>query len=790
MGMPKKLCFTFIALLYFLPMVAQNSITGIVTDSARVPVPFAAVALLKTADSSIVKGSLTDANGKFVFDTLTAGHYLLKVADIGYAVQYSNIITVDGTQPHKKVALVLRSHGTMLGVINVAADKPFVEHKVDRSVYNIGSDDLMSGRNGAEVLQNLPGIMAPDNGDISVAGKTGTMILIDGRPTYLAGQDISEYLKSIDASQIERVEVITSPSSKYDAAGGAVINIVLKKDAKIGFHGNLTLVDRQAYYNSQYASANGNYRTKQWNIYGTTGVNTSHSYGNSEISRDFEAMTPEQLFNESSRSSNLGENYSGRLGADYMPDNNNTIGISANTYYSTYSGYNNNYTSVYNQSVYADSSTYTKGLSNSVNRHSSAYLDYTYKIDSTGKEFSASAGYNTLTNSPIQQNTIYYYDSTNDYLRLPAYFSIETPITINTASAQADCTLPFHNGSKFEAGIKAISQETDNNSQYWNNEQGIEILDTTRSNHFDFTENIFSGYGRYLGKLSKKINYSLGVRVENTEDKGIQHVSDSGFTRNYTNVFPNANINWNADSNNTFYIYYREGINRPNYSQLNPFLAYATPYSYYTGNINLQPSFYYNYGLSYSYKSLLGVTFEYSHTNNVIQSIWEENNNTHISYYLPMNIATGNSYFLFLNSYVHVAKWWTMMNYCNIYYSEFNGSVGGTNYGSAGVTWYVYSNNTFTITRQWKGEMNFSYNSASIYGFVTNQAWYNMNAAISKKIAKDRGVIKAGGMNLITPSSYASTQMIQNATVHSSSYWYPQTVYVSLSWKLGKIKPS
>jgi iron complex outermembrane receptor protein len=767
---------------------AQCSVSGKVTDSTGSPIPYAAIAILKPQDSSIVKGVLTNDTGKYVIDNILPGSYVLKIAATGFVERYSNIIKLDdGNALHMQV-FKLKNNGNNLKAVNVIADKPFAEQKMDRTVYNIGNNDMGSGKSATEILQTLPGVIAPEEGNISVAGKTGVMIMIDGRPTYLSGQDANDYLKSIDASQIDRIEIITSPSVKYDAAGSAIINIIMKKGANIGFHGNLSATDKQAYYNTGSGSFNANYRTKTWNFFGNGGLNSSHNFGDSYITRYFNDAIPRQVFQEYSVYTNYGYSPNGRFGIDFMPDDNQTIGVVANGSMSSYSSYNNHSIAMYSLNPSPDSSTDAVGTGVSSSSNLSYSLNYKYKIDSTGQEFSAVAAYNTSMSSPNSQLANYYYDSASTYMRAPYLFNQFIPHTTNTKSAQMDYTQPFGKKCKLEVGVKAAMGVTDNNAQYWTINQGEEVTDTTKSNHFNLAENIYSGYLNFSDQLSRKISFSLGIRAENTQDKGIQYVHDSVFTRNYYNAFPSNSASWKIDTNNTLSMSFGEHIYRPSYSELNPFLQYMNPYSYYAGNINLQPEITYDYRLTYSLKSLITVSADYTHTSNDINWLWEQNDITHISYDIPLNIASSDSYYGSISFYKVIKKIWTTTDYLSIHQSVYNGQAEGTSYGNGSISWSCSSYNTFAFKKGWRAELNFYYFAPSVYGFNTQPAFYALNATISKKIADERGAIKIGLSNILAAETYSTTQAYLNTNVHSTYYNYPRNATITLTWKLGKIK--
>src|SRR6185312_10040691 len=304
--------------------LAQAVIKGSVTDSLNIPVPYAAVGLFNTKDSSLVKGGLCNDSGVYTFENIKPGSYLIKVQVIGYSEQYSAIIKADSATNTVPV-MQMKGSGNNLKAVRVVADKPFMEHQADKIIFNVEGSVVSSGKNALEVLNDLAGVTADDNGNITVHGKGGVLVLVDDKPIYM---DLATYLKSIDASQIEKIEVITNPSAKYEASGKAVINIVLKKDKNLGLNGQFTSNYRQWTYAGFNENLNINYRTKKFNFFANTGVNFFHNYTTHTIN---ETIGDTRL-SENSPQINQGARDYSTAGIDFMPDNKQTITLSVDGY--------------------------------------------------------------------------------------------------------------------------------------------------------------------------------------------------------------------------------------------------------------------------------------------------------------------------------------------------------------------------------------------------------------------------------------------------------------------------
>ncbi|MGZ6555058.1 MAG: TonB-dependent receptor plug domain-containing protein, partial [Bacteroidia bacterium] len=270
----------FIFLLFYVNTNAQ--ITGKLSDSKN-NIPYCNVLLLKSTDSLLITGATTDSVGLFQLEIKDTGSFYIQVDYFGYKRWKSNTITI----PNKKYSLnlgtiMLEQDARSLKQIEVVAEKPFMEHKIDRTIYNIQNSIMGGGYNGLEVLKKLPGVTVNNNDEISVRGKSGVLLTIDGKTSYMSAADAANYLKSLDASQIEKIEVITNPSAKFDASGNAVINIVLVKDKNLGLNAQLYTGYSQGFYNSASVGGNANYRTKKFNFFANFNSYRFNSYNISD----------------------------------------------------------------------------------------------------------------------------------------------------------------------------------------------------------------------------------------------------------------------------------------------------------------------------------------------------------------------------------------------------------------------------------------------------------------------------------------------------------------------------
>ncbi len=782
--MVKRINFLILILLLTQNSFAQSIIKGTITDSTNAPLPYVAVGLMYVTDSAVVKSVLTDEAGIYIFSSIKQGNYFIKAQATGYAEQRSSSIKTDSGSTFQIPVMQLKSKGYNLKGVTVVADKPFMERREDRMIFNLENSIIATGKNGLEVLNQLPGVSASDNGVINVMGKGGVMVMVDDRPIHV---DIATYLKSIDASQIEKIEVITNPSAKYEAAGKAIINIVLKRDKNLGLNGEFTSSYRQATYANFSEILNINYRTKKWNIFGNFNENIFDNTSTHEITRTFSNNNiVQQVFTESAPNRYHGTVSSANIGFDYMPTKKQTLSFSVDGYLQAEHIHTYDNTVIYGQNSMVDSSLYIPIFR--TYKASQTVYDFNYKnkIDTAGKEFSADVQYGVYGSTENQQNPTYYYNSDGLYLRPSTQLNSSQITNISFGLAKADYTQPLGKNAKLEMGVQATYVSDDNNAEFYTVNKGSSVLDSTKSNEFNLTEDVFAAYLNYSQKLGKKLDFQLGIRCEDTYDKGIQYVHDTSFTRNYINPFPSAAINWVASANHTFSLSYSRRIDRPDFDALNPFIILIDPYTYTQGNIALLPQLSDHYELAYNYKNYLSVNLEHYYFSNVITPVYRQNDSTHVSYSTFGNLSSYSEYNIMVIASIPITKWWNTVTSVNVYHDNYYGTLFGTNVSRTHFSGQFKTLNTFTFKNKWNAEISFFYYTINLNGVSEIEPIYGLDAGIGKRFFNDRLNVKLAYSDILISQIDRVSSVYQNVNIQDKQYMGVNRLRFSLTWKFGK----
>jgi Outer membrane protein beta-barrel family/TonB-dependent Receptor Plug Domain len=551
--------------------------------------------------------------------------------------------------------------------VTVTGHRPLVEHLIDRTVINA---DALPGKEGStlmDLLEKSPGVTVEQN-TIQLQGRDGVTIYIDDKPTYLSGDALANYLRSLPASAVDRIELMTNPPAKYDAAGtGGVINIRLKRVREKGLNGNLTLNYIQGVYARTNNSLNLNIRQNKLNVAATFGYTLINNFTDINLSRDFDPAVISDIAPVFTQRSNLtyhAQNYSGRITADYYLTDKTTVGMVLSGLF-THSGNPTANTSILSSQDGQVDSTIIANNTNNRQFHNGAFnLNYRHDYDKKGSQLSLDLDY-IIYHTRIAQsfaNNSYYPDGT---LYEQTLQTGSLPSHIDIYSAKTDYTRVLSSGLRLSAGAKTSYTATDNIADYFDIESGTAAPDYNFTNHFLYSENINAVYINGA-KDYNRLSLQAGLRFENTIAYGHQlgnpEKPDSSFNRGYNSLFPTFYAKYKLDSATSQAIGFSVGrrIDRPNYASLNPFVSPLDKFTYNTGNPFLLPSYSVNCQLYYSYKHITA-TLYYIYIKDRVDGLIQIIN----GYYYSQPGNLGNSYDrgIELNADLDPAKWFNIHLY-------------------------------------------------------------------------------------------------------------------------------
>ncbi|MGH2553127.1 MAG: TonB-dependent receptor domain-containing protein, partial [Chitinophagaceae bacterium] len=747
--------------------------------------------------SSVAKISVADRSGNFVFEDIADGQYLVSITAVGHSKGFSETIEISPVKSNVVIKTIeLVPTPKTIGEVTVTAKKPLIEQKLDRTIVNVEASITAVGGSALEVLEKSPGVTVDKDGNISLKGKQGVIVMIDGRQSYLGGADLANLLKSMSASQLEQIEIMTNPPAKYDAAGNSgIINIKTKKNKQFGYNGSLTTGFTQGIYPRFNESANFNYRNGKVNVFTGLNYNRSNRRELLDISRNFlEESTKHilSIFDQHSKLSNSRYFYSAKAGLDYFVTKKTTVGFVLNGYYNPSTWISRTNTDILDPQnvLISQTNAYSQNDEKWKNFSANAYLKTV--LDSSGQELTTDIDYIQYRSTSEQPLISSYYNNTGQLTKIPDTLQGNLPQNITIYSAKTDYTKPLKKGAKFEAGIKTSYVKTDNNANYDTLRSGQMIHDFNRSNHFVYKENINAAYANFSTPLGKKWSGQFGLRLENTNAKGDQLTTGAQFRRNYTQLFPTAYLQYNANEKNQFVINYGRRINRPDYADLNPFIHFLDRYTFEQGNPDLKPQFSHNIELSHTYNGFLTTTLNYSHTNDIIQQVIEQREATNETFVKKANIAIQNQLGLSVTAFKQINKWWSGSIYANVANNRFKGIVNNENISIGITTLMTQVQQLFKWGKGWGAEVSGFYRTKGLEGVIFIEDIAQVDAGFSKTVLKGKGTVKLNFKDIFKGAVYTGYSKYGTVDARFKSVNDQRAVSLSITWRFnkGKLKAS
>ena len=776
----------------FLAMsVFAQQVTGNIKDQQGKALSGSTVSLLNAKDSSVVKLAASNNNGAYTFNGIKPGTYIVKISHVGYAPVYSDRFEYSGAGDMNVSALqVSKTTGDLKEVV-VSSKRPMVEVKADKTILNVEGTINSVGTDALELLRKSPGVMVDKDDNISLSGKNGVQVYIDGRPTPLSGKDLSDYLKSLQSAQIESIEIITNPSAKYDAAGNAgIINIRLKKNKSFGTNGSVNAGYGIGIYPKYNGGLSLNHRNNKVNIFGNYTFNDNINESYMKLHRE----QLDTLFDQKStiHMKNVSHGYKG--GLDYFLNKYNTVGFivsgnSTNFNFGNYSRTPISYipTGVVDRILVADNSSKSKRNNTDFN------LNYRF-ADTSGHELNVDGDYAFYRIKSNQFQPNYYFDPTGNTQTNQFIYDMIAPTNIDMYTGKADYEQNFKKG-KLGLGIKSSYVKSGNDFERYNVYSNTKQLDTLRSNGFNYKENINAVYANY-NRSFKGFMIQAGLRVENTNSQGRSTgqkyeggeyvVYDSTFNRHYTDFFPSAAVTYNKNPKNQWSLTYSRRIDRPAYQDLNPFEFKLDEYTYQKGNTGLRPQYTNSIGLTNTYKFKLTSTLNYSHVKDVFTQLVDTADRSK-AFITKKNLATQDIVSLNI-SYPFNYKWYSAFVNVNTYYSRYKANFGGgdrtINLDVVAATFYMQ--NSFNLGKGWTGELSGWYSTPSIWqGTFKSSQIGSVDGGFQKTLFKGKVNAKASVSDIFKTIKWKGTSDFSGQKTIASGGFDSRVFKINITYRFG-----
>ncbi len=768
-----------------------GKISGSIKDGGNQKIIDAAsVSLLKAKDSSLIKVAVTDKEGNFMLENVKDGAYLVLATSVGYTKIYSKTFTISPEKATVNVGVLqLIPADKNLKEVSVTSKKQFIERRIDKTIINVDAAISNAGTTALEVLEKSPGVTVDKDGNISLKGKAGVNIMLDGKPAYLTGADLTNLLRTMPSSNLDQIEIITNPSAKYDASGTAgIINIKTKKNKQKGFNGSASTSYGQGIYARNNNSLNLNYRNGKFNVFSNFSASFDRNYQNLHILRKYKNANGDfdRIFEQDALMNRKNHNYNAKIGVDFYATKKTTIGFVANGF-SAFNGQNGlNTTFFYDGTKTLDSIAIAKNNEDGPWKNGSLNFNYRHTFDSTGKELTMDADYVRYQSGKTMDLLNSYY-SDNWQSTGGDNLTGDLPTTVNIYTFKMDYSQTLKKGFKLETGIKTGYVNTDNTAGYFNVIAGVKEVDLAKTNRFNYKENINAGYIN-LSKEIKKWGFQGGLRVENTNNSGKQfgnpQRTDSAFKNSYTGLFPNVFVSYKANDKNQFSFSYGRRIRRPDYEDLNPFLFFIDNYTYEQGNPFLQPSIANTVEASHTYKDFLTTSVNYTHTKALFTEVFEPNGNAIVVTH--RNYGSSDNASLSVSAQIPVVKWWMAIPYAELNYSSYKGQFSSGNISVDATNFAVNMSNQFTFKKGWSAELSGFYRTKGIEAQVLIHPLWQVSGGVQKQVFKKKGTIKLNIRDIFKSMNPHGEINIQSTEASFSQTRDSRVVTMSFVYRFGK----
>ncbi|QKG55857.1 TonB-dependent receptor [Hymenobacter sp. BRD128] len=759
---------------------AQAPVAGTVQDGAGHGLPFATAVLLHLPDSTVAASQTTTAQGAFRFERVAAGRYCLQALALGYAA--GRVPVLVGSAPVQVPALHLQATATALKEVVVQGRPPLLEQHADRTVVNIDRLNT-AGDNALEALKKIPGITLDQEEHLHYRGSGSVLVLLDGKPSYLTGEALSQYLKSIPAAQLSQVELLPNPPASLDAAGTAgVINIRTKRSILPGLTGTLTGTAAKTRYTRGSTSANLAYNVGRVRTFGRVGIGYSDFYNQLTVKR----LIRDTTFTQQNYWRPLTGYLSYAAGADVALTKHHTLGGQVRGSYSAQDA------QVSSESVVTAADGRLAGylaMRNpraNTSRDLALNLNYRWALDTLGRELTADADLVQGATAGHQDFLPLNSPPTGAVGALVGQQRSRQGSDVTIRALKVDYVHPLPGHWRAEAGAKASWVTT--NSRLAFEKLGATSnewqLDSNRTNTFQYDERIAAGYFT-LSTTLKKLELKAGLRGEHTHSVGESPTTGQRVARDYFQLFPTLFASYQFSPHDQLSLSAGRRISRPSYQNLNPFINYTDAYTAMQGNPYLAPSLARSFVLNYLHRGFQVLSLSYLLETNVVNEVAYQNDQTKVTTTRPMNLDQALTLTLSSGGHTDLTKWWGMDNQVGATYGEVQTLVDGQAVQLRQLGAMATSNHTFNLPRHYQLLVGGEYNGPSVNGLFALRASGAFNLGLRKQLWQEKATLSLKLSDLFYTDGWFSSLHYQNINTDWVNRYDSRRLTVSFTYKLG-----
>lgn len=764
----------------------ETDVKGKVVNEQQEAIIGASVYLLSSSTQAIIKTSVTNESGYYEIKNAPQGSFVIEVSAVGLSKFKSEPFTVVDRGIEMDIITMLPL-STEIEAVEIKGELPLIQSTNGKLILNVENSSISAGNNALEVLKRAPGVSVDKDDNVLLMGQQGVNVTIDGRQTYMTGDQLATFLKSTDGAQIKSIEVSTTRSAKDDAEGAAgVINIVMKKNRIEGFNGSFVASGGMGNRFRGNSSINLNYKKNNTTLFGNYSYTDNTTESDLAIERTIPNNNENTVFDQTAELFEKDRTHAYKIGIEQKTSDRNILTLQ-------FSG-NNNIEDQDNASItnmgpaltVIDSIMNTN--SSSVERFNrySFNANNEFKIDTAGTKLTADLDYSrfsTGTDIDYLYKTMFP-DLSNIYD--PELEQSNSSIKIDIVAAKLDYTQPFAEGN-LEAGLKYSNVRSDNDILFEQFLEGAWENNTNRTNNFLYVEQIAAGYLDYskgFGKWSIK----AGLRGEYTFSDGKSITQSSQVKRDYFNLFPSAAVSFNAHENHALSLSYARKISRPNYRYLNPFEYYIDKRTFMRGNPYLQPQYTDNLTLNYTLYKMFNISVGHDYTTDAMVESMGQDTVEKTTWVIRENLGRTNTTYLNISAPFRVGKFWTMYNNLTGIHMFFEGPIAGSYVSQGSVFFQGTSMNTFKLSKAFSAEMSVNYTSPFLYNVYRIETKWNMDLGVNFNFKDERSSLKFAATDIFRTNRNNLSTNFSEFNSKIRQYHDAQSVRLTYTYKFGNLK--
>ena len=780
----------FLLALFPLVLLSQTyKVSGSVKDSDGKPLPFANVILLKALDNTQVKGISADAEGRFTLEGIPEDLYYLQAKYFGYK---STLVALEIKRNIQIGALVLEPDSEWLDEVVVTGQKPTVERKADRIIFNVENTVLGEGTTW-DILRNAPGVIIVQN-NLEIRGQIASVYLND-RKIQLSQNEIQEFLKGLSGDMISSVEVIPNPPASYEAADGSILNIRTKENVVPGYKGNVRAQYTQGIFPKYSFGTSHYFKNDKVGIFVNYAYNPRKEFKDTDSRINFINDQNEIFarwntdFGQTTRSRDQQLN----MIFDYKPSERDLLNFTSNLSFSPNKEFQNElFTDMRNNAGVLDSTLQTNSGIQEDLQNLSFDLNYERKLKKEDATIKANVHYTYYELTRLQDGSSDYFDDAGDFIR-NFTFATDALQDINITTGQIDYYTPVKSGS-FESGLRGSWINSKSGIDYFADNNNLPPFDIALSDNFNYKEGVYAAYAS-LSQDWENWSLRLGLRAEqtNVESKSVTLLQIN--TQNYFELFPSVFVTRKLGPDHSITFDYSRKLTRPKYSDLNPFRYFLNENNYLEGNPNLVPNFSHNLNLNFSIKDIYFIDFYYRDNGRYISSLSFQDNENQTLREIKQNVQKSTSYGLDFTISRSINNFWSLYFYNSLFYEDETFLAEESTietYTNRVTGYYGYLNNALTFSKDgtFTGDLSLTYLSGFLYGSFKVSEIIRLNIGLRKTLWNNRAVISLVAEDLLGRANGTFTTRYANQDNAYKEVPETQIVRLGFTYKFGNFRLS